>query len=1164
VTFKELTRRFPSDDACLDFLKERSFPAGTHCPSCAKRSRFHRITGRSAFSCQYCGHHVYPTAGTVFHKSRTSLQLWFYAIELVRSEGRAMSARRLEREIGVSTKTAQRMLRQIGLLLEHDPNPLESGHQEHVPFKGNRTRAEARGSGRENTSMSKRVALTAFAVLGALAVSIVFGMSSGSHQSSKAAKSKLGMASRMHQASAFPGLKPHGGKKLPRGGDASGEANGPAQEAYDNLAYPATRVAFAQAIASHSAYAGMVSKAKSSPKTIIPSGWQPKGPTTLDVNTLGTQDFGAPTQWSGRVTALASYCANKKKCTLYSGAAGGGVWKSTNPLAATPTWTNVSDNWFTTTSIGSITIDPTDKSGKTIYVGTGEPNGSSDSEAGVGVYKSTDAGATWSLMSGSVAVSKDRGIAAIVVDPSNKNHLLMGTNVARHGASNVNGGRFTPPGAPTIGLYESTNGGNTWSLAFSQPQDTVNPGTGNGSDFFRGGVTKIQFDPNNPSTYYFSMTGYGLYRNAVGGYEKLFTDDETPSLPGGQGLEVRFEFAAVATGKKSPVNKKVFCTRIYLGAGWQEAADDYGAARLYRANCVNTTNADDLTTGGTGTPDDGNNPGWTDLSSDDPADPGFGSYDWCQNGQCSYDSYVVSPPGQPNTVYLGGSMHYSELPLYPENQSYPETNDISNGRAVVRSTDAGVSFTDMTGDATPTSSEEWGVTPYESMHPDEHALVFNTASPGIWWAGSDGGIIRAEGKYVDNSQDCNAFWRGYFYGEDMSEQDFANCDQFLSSIPKKLTVINSGLNTLQFEGVAPDPQNPTEHMIGGLQDNGTIINNSGSWFLGVTGDGGNPTINSDNSNILTHTYTGGTVEVSFDNGSLFSWDWIGDPLYYYSGESASFYAPFTADRANPGTIYAGLQHVWRTQDNGGDQSFLDNYCEATGLLGLSTAYGSGDCGDWVALGNDLTLSDSGTYGTDKSGNYVVQAEPSSDGSVLWAATRRGRIFVSDNPQASDESTVNFFRVDTAAEPTRFPSAITVDPTDPYTAYVSYSGYNAYATAAGTGTGHVFKVTVDSSSCAANFCTVATWENLDYNIGDQPVTNLRFDKWNNDLYAGTDYGVYRLDLDNAVPTWALASSGLPPVAVYDLDLQSDPNSCNQILTAGTHGRGVWQLSIPSPC
>jgi transposase len=91
MTYTEFLRRFPDNDACLDYLKERFYANGTACPKCGKASRFHRIRGRSAYSCQYCAHHVYPTAGTIFHKSTTSLQLWFWAIYLVSSSARSSS-----------------------------------------------------------------------------------------------------------------------------------------------------------------------------------------------------------------------------------------------------------------------------------------------------------------------------------------------------------------------------------------------------------------------------------------------------------------------------------------------------------------------------------------------------------------------------------------------------------------------------------------------------------------------------------------------------------------------------------------------------------------------------------------------------------------------------------------------------------------------------------------------------------------------------------------------------------------------------------------------------------------------------------------------------------------------------------------------------------------
>jgi transposase len=120
MTYGRFLELFPDNDACLEHLKGKFFADGSECPKCGKASKFHRITGRSAYSCQYCGHHVYPAAGTIFHKSTVSLQLWFFAIYLMSSTRCGISAKQLEREIGVTYKTAHRMFKQIRTLLSDD------------------------------------------------------------------------------------------------------------------------------------------------------------------------------------------------------------------------------------------------------------------------------------------------------------------------------------------------------------------------------------------------------------------------------------------------------------------------------------------------------------------------------------------------------------------------------------------------------------------------------------------------------------------------------------------------------------------------------------------------------------------------------------------------------------------------------------------------------------------------------------------------------------------------------------------------------------------------------------------------------------------------------------------------------------------------------------
>lgn len=107
-------REFATDDACLEFIKEKRWPNGIlRCKRCRAERKHHRVTGRKAYACDRCGNHVYPLHGTVFAGSSTSLQKWFYAIGLLASAEGKVTARRIQREIGVTYKTAWRMLHRL-------------------------------------------------------------------------------------------------------------------------------------------------------------------------------------------------------------------------------------------------------------------------------------------------------------------------------------------------------------------------------------------------------------------------------------------------------------------------------------------------------------------------------------------------------------------------------------------------------------------------------------------------------------------------------------------------------------------------------------------------------------------------------------------------------------------------------------------------------------------------------------------------------------------------------------------------------------------------------------------------------------------------------------------------------------------------------------------
>jgi hypothetical protein len=793
-----------------------------------------------------------------------------------------------------------------------------------------------------------------------------------------------------------------------------------------------------------------------------PGAWQQIGPTQakypalLDQFLAGGKEYTA----SGRVTALAlAGCRKNGACKLYLGAAGGGVWRTDMAKDTGNTnWTYVSGS-FGTNAIGALLVDPKDASGNTVYAGTGEPNASGDSEAGVGIYKTTDGGDTWTLVPGT-DLFRDRAISAMTFDKDG--NLLIGLASAIRGVSSVTGGAVgcpTPHGCAVRGVYRQT--GATWTLLRATNIR---------------GTTDVAVDPNNSNILYQSSFAEGVWRSLDNG--ATWTQIKTALNPANNADRASIAVNKLPNGK----------TRMYVGDG---NTSDAGAnrARFYR------------------TDDAAGAAVFTDMTT--PQNIGY-----C-TAQCWYDNVVYSPPGAPDVVYLGGSYSYGTQHL------------TTNGRAVIQSIDGGATFTDMTLDS---DNSGW-------LHPDQHALVTVPGEPLQWIAGDDGGVVRANGTYVDASAQCDS--RG------LNAADTAFCKSMLSRIPEQTANLNKGLSTLQFQSFSVDPKDPKSSLMGGTQDNGTFefFGSSQVWPQIIYGDGGQSGWNSADSTLRFNSFFGQFHDANFADGDPAKWVIISGKIAA-SPEGSNFYAPIISD-PNPamaGSIFEGSQSVWRTQDWGGDRAFLEANCPEFTTDGANPA-----CGDFVRIGpagaTDLT---SAAYGADRAGAFVsaVERAPSNTG-TLWASTNTGRVFISDNANDPTASSVAWTRLDPSAtnDPPRFVSSIYIDPANPNHAWISYSGYNINTPGQ---PGHVFEVTRVGGT--------ATWTNLTFNLDDLPVTDLVRDDATGDLYAATDFGVMRLA--TGATSWTVAAAGMPMVEVPGLTISSDA----RVLYAATHGLGGWQLNL----
>ncbi|MCH8999784.1 MAG: IS1595 family transposase [Proteobacteria bacterium] len=170
-TVQDFFKRFPNDDICLDHIMRHHMGNDPICPSCERKARFYRISNRRGYACQWCGHHVFPCVGTPFENSRTSLQLWFYAIFLFTMTRHGVSAKELQRQLGVTYKCAWRMGHELRKLAARaDLKHLLRGHIEiDETLVGGRRKGGKRGRG----SPGKTVVLGMVERGGALRTGIV-------------------------------------------------------------------------------------------------------------------------------------------------------------------------------------------------------------------------------------------------------------------------------------------------------------------------------------------------------------------------------------------------------------------------------------------------------------------------------------------------------------------------------------------------------------------------------------------------------------------------------------------------------------------------------------------------------------------------------------------------------------------------------------------------------------------------------------------------------------------------------------------------------------------------------------------------------------------------------------------------------------------------------
>ena len=681
-----------------------------------------------------------------------------------------------------------------------------------------------------------------------------------------------------------------------------------------------------------------------------------------------------PGNIGGRVRALAIDPTNTN--ILYCGGVAGGIWKSTDAGAS---WHNLED-FMANMSVSTIAIDPNDPN--TLYAGTGEfVSGSFNAifslVYGEGIFVSHDAGASWAQLASTATVGL----------PKTNSFAYVQKILAVNNASQTLLYAVTK-----VGIAKSTDGGSSWTWGT----------TPTGAAFVEN-ISDIEVSPTNKS------------RILAGGWGKVFLSTDAgakwkvaPGIPTGEHL-VELDWST-----SSP-------TTVY-------ASVDIDEGTIYKSTNSGAS--------------------FTKISTAKHL-----------GNQGVYGNVIWVDPTNAKTIIAGG------VDLF-------------------RSVNGGVTFTQIS---------DWRYSP-PSIHPDHHIILadpgFNGTTNKKVYFGNDGGVYR-----VNNYKTV--------------------------STVSGWTELNNTLAITQFYTV--QGSSAKGKVIGGTQDNGTLIGSIGAtetWGDTTGGDGTYVAIDATNPNI-TYTATQNMARLSRCTWTLFDCkDISGTNDYgatwkatkYVMGDIRSekilFIAPFILDPNNANTMLAGGASLWRT---------TNVKAPVTNTAGPI----------WAAI--------KPPWGTAYGDRISAIAVAKGASAQIWVGTLKGGVWKTSNGTAA-ASSVTWTSYD-AALPNRFVSDIVIDPTNANIVYITFGGYSAT---------NVWKTTDGGTTWAAATGTGVTA------LATLPVWSFAINPTNSAwLYAGTELGVFTSEDSGA--TWQSVTDGPANVPVYDLSWMGNT------LLAATHGRGIFSTT-----